>query len=133
MDGRIAVILNLAVQALLIVAVIVAAVLAKRRRLTRHCTIMKIAVAVQVLAIFAFMLSPMLSYIKYEQVNALLIGELWIHHSLGLAVIVFWSVILAIRVTARDWRLALMRLAFISWILTMFIGLHLYATIWLSL
>jgi hypothetical protein len=132
MDGRLQITINLAIQVLLIAAVIIAAILARRKRFTRHCTIMKITVVMQVLAIIVFMLSPMLSYIKYDMANTPFIVELWVHHSLGLVVIISWITILAIRITARTWRLAAMRLAFSSWILTMIIGLHLYATIWLS-
>jgi hypothetical protein len=132
MDGRLQITINLAIQVLLIAAVIFAAIMAKRKHFARHCTIMKIAVVMQVLSILVFMLLPMISYAKYEKGNTLLMVELWVHHSLGLVVIISWITILAIRITARTWRLATMRLAFTSWILTMIIGLHLYATIWLS-
>ena len=75
----------------------------------------------------------MLGYIKNEQPGALFSAEMLIHHTLGLVVIVLWVYINLVfaGVIKRRRRLVLaMRLAFASWVLAFFMGVHMYALIW---
>ena len=132
-DVRILAITNLAIQLLLIIIVIVAAYLAKKRQLKIHCTIMMVAVPVQIIAIAGVMLPSMLGYVRYGQPGSFFNIEIWIHHILGLAVIALWIYMnLAFRRVIKILgRLVMpMRLAFVLWLLVLFMGLHLYVVIW---
>ncbi len=126
---------NLTVQLLLIMTVFVAAYLAKRRRaFGKHCTIMRVAVPLQVIAIAGVMLPSMLGYIKNEQPGALFSIEMLIHHTLGVVVVALWVYINLVFVGVIKMRHRLvvaMRLAFASWVLTLLMGLHLYVLIWI--
>ena len=132
-DVRILAIANLAIQLLLIIIVSVAAYLAKKRQLRIHCTIMMVAVPVQIIAIAGIMLPSMLGYVRYGQPGSFFNIEIWIHHILGLAVIALWIYInLVFRrvIKIRHSLIIPMRLAFILWLLVLVMGLHLYALIW---
>src|SRR3990170_2354385 len=78
---------NLAVQILLVIMVSRAAYLAKKRKLGRHCTFMRVLVPVQIIAIAAVMLPSMLGYIENPPP---FYTEMLIHHTLGLSVIALW-------------------------------------------
>ncbi|MFC1964670.1 hypothetical protein ACFLWG_01520 [Chloroflexota bacterium] len=132
-DVRILAITNLIVQLLLIIIISVAAYLAKKRQLKIHCTIMMVAVPVQIIAIVSVMLPSMLGYVRYGQPGSLFNIEIWIHHILGLAVIALWIYINLVfrRVIKIRGRLVIpMRLAFVLWLLVLVMGLHLYVVIW---
>ncbi|MFQ5924952.1 MAG: hypothetical protein ACE5IE_03045 [Dehalococcoidia bacterium] len=126
---------NLTVQLLLIMTVFAAAYLAKRRRaFGKHCTIMRVAVPLQIIVIAGVMLPSMLGYIKNEQAGALFSIEMLIHHSLGLVVVALWVYINLVFVGVIKMRgrpVVAMRVAFASWVLTLFLGLHLYVLIWM--
>ena len=133
LDVRILAITNLTVQLLLIITVFVAAYLAKRRQLKNHCSIMMVAVPVQVIAIAVIMLPSMLGYVRYGQPVSSFNIEIWIHHILGLAVIALWIYInLVFRgvIKIRSRLVIPMRLAFVLWLLVLVMGLHLYVLIW---
>ncbi len=132
-DVRILVIANLVIQLLLIIIVSVAAYLAKKRQLKNHCTIMMVALPVQIIAIAGVMLPSMLGYIRYGQLGSFFNIEMWIHHILGLVVIALWIYInLVIRgvIKIRGRLVIPMRLAFVLWLLVLVMGLHLYVVIW---
>ncbi|MFC2068349.1 hypothetical protein ACFLTP_05025 [Chloroflexota bacterium] len=125
---------NLTFQLLLFITVSIAAYLAKKRQLKKHCTIMMIAIPVQILTIAGMMMPSMLGYVRYWQPTSLLNLEIWAHHILGLVVIALWIYVnLVFRgVIKIHGRLIIpMRLAFLLWLLVLFIGLHLYITIWI--
>lgn len=127
---------NLIAQLLLIIAVFVAVYLAKRRRaLSKHCIIMRVAVPLQIITIAGVMLPSMLGYIKNESLGALFSTEILIHHTLGLVVVALWVyinlVFVGIMNKGRRRIVVAMRLAFISWVLTFLLGLHMYVLIWL--
>jgi len=128
------VLINLILQILLMMAVFVAAYLVKsKRQFIRHCTIMRIAIPVQIVATAVVMLPSMLGYIRNDVPGLLFNLEIPVHHVLGLVVIALWIYInLAfqgiIKVRAR---LVLpMRIAFFSWLVTLILGLHIYLAIW---
>ena len=126
-DMRILVIANLVIQLLLIIIVSVAAYLAKKRQLKNHCTIMMVALPVQIIAIAGIMLPSMLGYVRYGQPDSLLNIEIWIHHILGLAVIALWIYINLVfrRIIKMPGRLIIpMRLAFVLWLIVLGMGLH---------
>ncbi len=133
-DIQTLVLINLILQILLMVTVFVAAYLVKaKRQFTKHCTIMRIAIPVQIVAIAVVMLPSMLGFIRNDVSGLLFKLEIPIHHALGLVVVALWIYInLAfqgvIKVRAR---LVLpMRLAFISWLVTLILGLHIYLSLW---
>ena len=126
--------INLVVQALLLVTVLVAVYQAKiKRRLIRHCRIVRVAVVVQLLSIFLMMLPSMSGYMK-STVQAAFKTEMLAHHSLGILVVLLWVYInLAVMGRVRVLgRLAIyMRTALLLWGLAFLLGLHLYLRIYL--
>lgn len=120
--------INLAIQILLLLTVLVAAYLARRRKLVRHCNIMRIAVGVQLLAIFSVMLPVMLGYVKHPK-PVVFQTEMLVHHSLGALVILLWIYInLAVmgRIKIIGRLTTLMRTALIMWVITFLFGFYLY-------
>lgn len=116
---------NLAVQVLLLLAVFAAAYLAKKRQLTRHCTIMRILIPVQIMAVAAVMFPSLLSYSESVGVNV----EMLVHHTIGVLVIALWIYVnLAfgqVISMPRNFR-AVMRSAFVLWMVAFVLGLHMY-------
>ena len=133
LDPRTLALINLAVQAFLVLAVFGAAYLAKRRRdFRKHCTIMRIAVPLQIIAVVFIMLPSLRDHIRYGQPGLLNI-EMLAHHVLGAAVIVLWVYInlVFLGVVKQSGRPVLaMRLAFASWVVSLFMGIHIYFMIW---
>lgn len=127
-DVRTLALANLAVQILLVITVSCAAYLAKKKKLTRHCTVMRIAVPVQIIAILAVMLPSMLGYISIGSLTA----EMLAHHTLGVVVIALWIYInLVYGKPYMPRNLALfMRSAFLLWMLAFILGVYLYSSIY---
>ncbi len=125
---------NFAVQCALIILVLAAVFLAKRRRsLRKHCTLMRVAVPVQVVAVLGVMLPSLMGYLENEQPGSVFTAEMLLHHGLGLVVIILWVYINLVSIgvikTRRGFRLA-MRSALALWLLTFGIGLHMFFLIW---
>ena len=133
-DIQTLVMINLVVQILLVVAIFVAAYLAKvKRQLLRHCTIMRVAIPVQIVAIAVVMLPSMLGYIQNEAPGLLFSLVIPVHHVLGLVVVTLWIYVnLAFKgIIKTRWRLVIpMRLAFGSWMITLILGLYIYLSLW---
>jgi hypothetical protein len=130
---RVPVVINMAVQALLLVAVLIAARLARKKRLKTHCTVMTVAVPVQILATAAVMLPSMLGYVRYGDPGSLFNIEIWVHHTLGLAVIALWAYMtLAFRkvIKVKHRLRTPMIVTLWLWLITLALGAHLYLTIW---
>jgi len=118
---------NLAFQALLIAALTAAVYFAKNRDLKRHCTILRIAVSLQILNIALVMLPSMSGFLL--QAGPLLDVEILLHHGLGLVAVMLWIYVnLVVMGVTRGWvRLVVpMRLALASWLLSFLIGLHVF-------
>jgi len=133
LDPRTLALINLAVQAFLVFAVFGAAYLARRRRdFRRHCTIMRIAVPLQIIAIVFVMLPSLRDHISHGQ-PGLLNDEMLAHHVLGALVIVLWiyiNIVLMGLVKPLGRPAVAMRLAFASWVVSLFMGIHIYFMIW---
>ncbi len=119
---------NLGIQIFLIVFVFCAVYFVKKGNPLKHCTMVRIAVPLQILAIIAVMLPSLLGYIKIEPFG-IFNAELLLHHTLGLLVVVLWIYInLAfgniIRMPA-NFR-TFMRTALCLWILALVLGLYIY-------
>jgi putative membrane protein len=133
-DVRLLAFINLAVQLLLIITISIAAYLAKKKQLKTHCTIMRVAVPIQITAILGVMLPSMLGYIENEQPDTLLNIEILAHHGLGIVVVLLWIYVnLVYMGVMKMWGrpVMAMRLALVLWVLTFVMGLHLYALIWI--
>jgi hypothetical protein len=131
-DVKVLQILDLLVQVALMIVVIVAITVARRQNIGRHCTIVRIAVLLQILSIGIIMLPSMVGYLEHRDLGPLFNAEILVHHSLGLAVIALWIYFnLVFTGTIRGWgRLShLMWLAFGVWITTFILGLHLILVI----
>jgi len=124
---------NLAVQIVLIITVFGAVYLARKKKLVRHCTVIRIAVPVQILAILLVMLPSMLGLIGDGPPLPFFYPEMLIHHSLGLAVVGLWVYInlgIARRVKMPRNRATVMWLALGVWIASIVLGLSMYYTLY---
>lgn len=134
MDVRILTQANFILQITLMGMLFFAIYLARKRKLTKHCTIMRIAVPVQIAAIAVVMLPSFLGYVTSGVPVTLFYIEMISHGVLGLAVLAIWIFVnLAqmglIRVRRR--LLTPMRIALGLWLVSFAIGAHMYFTLWL--
>lgn len=124
---------NLAVQILLILTVFGAVYLARNKKLVKHCTVIRIAVPLQIIAILLVMLPSMLGLIENVPPLPFFYPEMLIHHSLGLAVVGLWLYInldIERRVKMPHNRAAVMWLALGVWIASLVLGLSIYYTLY---
>lgn len=123
---------NLAIQILLFVFASGAVYLARNREPGRHCTLMRVLVPVQIIAIALVMLPSMLAYLKNDSPVPFFNIEMLLHHTLGLALVVLWIYINL--VFGKSWMppnfRAVMRSAFVLWIFSLLFGVHMYIRIW---
>jgi hypothetical protein len=128
-------IINLAVQLSLLLAVLIAAYLARGRRQFRyHCLIMRVAVPVQILSIALIMFPNLLGYLERGRRGLLFNSETLIHHSIGLVVVVIFVIVnlVLLGIIRPPVRLVyFMRTAFICWMIAILLGIHLFIQIWL--
>ncbi len=125
--------INLIVQLSLLVALLIAAYFARKGQFTKHCTILRIAIPVQLLAIFIVMLPEMLGYVQTLSPTAFLSIEMWVHHLLGLAVVaifIYINLVMMGKITIKVRLRNIMRLAFGLWFLALVSGIHIYVSIW---
>ena len=124
---------NLAVQIVLIITVFGAVYLARNKKLIRHCTVIRIAVPLQILAILFVMLPSMLGLIGDGPPVPFFYPEMLVHHSLGLAVVGLWVYInlgIERRVEMPRNRAAVMWLALGVWIASLVLGLSIYHSLY---
>ncbi|MGB9371807.1 MAG: hypothetical protein WCB79_07760 [Halobacteriota archaeon] len=132
-DIRILATTNLAVQLALIVFVFGAVYLARRGRVVQHCTVVRGAVIVQIIAILAIMLPSLLGYVENVPPIPFLYPELLIHHILGLVLIAIFiyvnlEVARVIRPVVK--RKNAMRTALGVWLITLALGISIYFTVY---
>jgi hypothetical protein len=126
---------NLAFEAALLLAVLTAAYLArKKKKFKIHCSIMRVAVPLQLIIIAVVMLPSMVGLIERGQSGWIFNTAMLVHHSLGLAVVILWVVInllfVGIIKINMDLKI-LMRAAFFSWMMVLLLGAFLFKGIWL--
>jgi uncharacterized membrane protein YozB (DUF420 family) len=124
---------NLAVQISLIIIVSGAVYLARKKKLVRHCTVMRVAVPIQIIAIVVVMLPSMLGYVENVPPLPFFYPEMLIHHSLGLVLVGLWIYInlgIERRVKMPRNRAAVMWLALGAWIASLILGLSIYYTLY---
>lgn len=131
-DAKTLAMANLGIQIFLIAFVFQAVYFVKKGNPVKHCTMVRMAVPLQVLAIIAVMLPSLLGYIKIEPFG-IFNAELLIHHTLGLLVVVLWIYInLAFGNIIRmpgNFRI-FMRAALGLWMLALVLGLHIYTRLY---
>lgn len=126
--------INLSVQLFLIFLLNYAVFLAKKRDLHKHCTIIRIAAGIQIATIIAVMWESMLGYLITDAQDILFNMELLIHHSLGLLLIFLWidiNLVYARFIRLRGNLRNIMKLAYIVWMFTFILGLHIYIKIYI--
>ena len=121
--------LNLILQLALSVALIYALIMARRREFKRHCLMLRLAFAAQILAIL-FLMSPAMGVLlEPERGVNLLALELLLHHALGLAVIPLFIYINLVYERGLHPRLSMksaMQAAAGLWAASLLMGFHLY-------
>ncbi len=126
--------INLSVQLFLILLLNYATFLAKKRDLHKHCNIIRIAAGIQIAAIVAVMWESMIGYLGNDSWTTLFNMELLIHHSLGILVILLWVYINLVYgrfIRSRGNFRQIMKLAYVVWMFTFILGLHIYIKIYL--
>ena len=129
LDYQTIVSLNLALQLILAAALGVAVFLAKRKRFQRHCLVLRLAVAAQILAILALMSPVMGAILEPGRPNGLFQAEVLLHHSLGLVVVLLWIYINLVYLGRLRARLApkrAMQAAAGLWVVSFILGFHIY-------
>jgi hypothetical protein len=124
---------NLIIQAVLIVAAITGTIVARMRRLRRHCLIMRVATGIQILAIGIVMAPSLGSYIRHWHGWSRFTAEIVIHHTLGAIVILLFIYInlafTGVVKAPRSFK-PYMITALTLWLITLGMGIYLYWYIW---
>jgi hypothetical protein len=124
---------NLVLQALLIVSTLVAVWLARKKRLKRHCLVMRVTVGVEVILIGALMAPSLASYLRNWNGWTWFTAQIIIHHALGVIAVllfVFFNLVVG-RVIKFPGRLRpYMWTAFGLWVVVLGMGAYLYWYIW---
>jgi hypothetical protein len=124
---------NTILQALLFVAAITAVWLAKRRRFGRHCLVMRVSVAVQIVLIAALMGPSLGAYLRNWSGWSAFTAEIIVHHALGVVVVLFFvyfNLVLTGVVKGPKRLRPYMWTAFVLWLVSLGMGLHLHVYIW---
>lgn len=133
MDVRTLTLANFLLQIALVGVLLFAVYLARRKRLIKHCTVMRIAMPVQIAAIAVVMLPSALSYLTSGVPVTFFYIEMMTHGVVGLGVVVIWiyaNLVQAGLIRTRHRLLAPMRLALGLWLINFAIGTHMYFTLW---
>ncbi len=126
---------SLIVQLVLIALVFGSVYLARKRKLIRHCAIVRGTVVVKIVTIVAIMLPSMLGYVENVPPIPFFYPELLIHHTLGLfliALFIYVNLEFARLVRPFAKRKNVMRLALGVWLITLALGVHIHLTIYAS-
>lgn len=129
LDYQTTVSLNLALQLILAAALGAAVFLAKKKRFQRHCLVLRLAVAAQILAILALMSPVMGAILEPGRPNGLFQAEVLLHHGLGLVVVLLWIYINLVYLGRLRARLApkrAMQAAASLWVVSFILGFHIY-------
>ncbi|MBI4188773.1 MAG: hypothetical protein HY529_06170 [Chloroflexi bacterium] len=109
-----------------------AANLARRMKLVKHCTVMRIAVPVLIVSTVAVMVPSFIHYAAEQVVPLWLLLEMLLHGALGLIVVGIWvyvNLVQSGRLKARGRLLVPMRTAFVLWMITFIGGIHIFVVI----
>ncbi len=123
--------LNLVIQIVLMIVLFFAALWAKKGDVNKHCNILKIAVLLQLAAIFIFMLPSFPGYIVSN--GSILDLVKIFHHILGSVLVGLWIYVNLVYSGFIMWPenfRSIMRIAFTLWILAFFIGAYIFIRIY---
>ena len=122
--------INLAVQSALLLMVLTGAYLARiKKNFKVHCTILRVAIPLQIVMVAVVMLPSMLGYLEHVKRPFIFNLEMLIHHTLGLIVIALWiyvNLVMLGKIKELGRLFITMRLAFFTWMLTLSLGLHMF-------
>ena len=124
---------NVIIQCVLIVMAAAAYWLARRRRLKRHCLVMRIAVGVQIVLIAVLMVPSLAAYLRHWDGWSRFTAEIVIHHTLGAIVVlmfVFFNLAVPRVIKIRGRLRPYMYTALVLWLASLGMGIHLYLHIW---
>ncbi len=126
---------NLAVQFALMIVLLKAVLLARERKLKKHCTTMRLATSVQFLAIIGIMLPSLYGYIEHASIGHIFRAEIYVHHLIGLSLLLIWVYInlVFLRIVKKPIvRLRTMMLTALTlWVTSFILGLHIYVVAYL--
>jgi len=119
--------INLVIQIVLMIVLFLAVFRAKKGDVNKHCNIVKIAVLLQLAAIFIFMLP---SFPGYKLSNGSMLDRvIFFHHILGSVLIGIWIYVNLVYSGFIRWPgnfRSIMRIAFALWMMVFFIGAYIY-------
>ncbi len=122
--------LNLILQLALSVALIYALLLARRREFKRHCLMLRMSFAAQILAILLLMSPAMGILLEPGRPPSFLVAEILLHHALGLAVIpifIYINLVYERRLSPRFSMRSAMQAAAGMWVASLILGFHIYS------
>ena len=124
---------NVVLQCVLIVVAGVAFWFARRRRLKRHCLVMRIGIGVQIILIGALMAPSLAGFLSPWGGWSRFTAEIIVHHTLGAIVIlmfIFFNLAVP-RVIKVGGRLRpYMYVALVLWLASLGMGIHMYLHMW---
>jgi uncharacterized membrane protein YozB (DUF420 family) len=124
---------NTVLQVVLIAAALTAFLLARRRKFNRHCLIMRVSVAVQIILVATLMAPSLSTYLSHWGGWSWFTAEIIVHHTLGVIVVlmfIYFNLALTGVVRSPKRLRPYMRSALVLWLVTLAMGLHLYVYIW---
>jgi len=120
---------NLIIQIVVGIVGFAAVVVARKRKVRRHCLLMRASVAVLIVTTVVSMTSPFVDFVRETPPLALFYPEMVVHHTLGLALIVLFIYInlsyTGVIKATRGFKAAMWSAAS-SWLATLVLGIHLY-------
>lgn len=120
---------NLILQLALSIALIYALLLARRKSFQKHCLMLRLAFAAQLLAILLLMSPAMGLLLEPGRGVSLFMAEILLHHALGLAVIplfVYINLVYKRRLSPRLSMKSAMQAAAGMWAASLLMGFHIY-------
>jgi hypothetical protein len=124
---------NVVVQCVLIATTLVAFWLAHRRRLKRHCLVMRVTVGVEIILIGALMAPSLAAYVNNWSGWSWFTAEIIIHHTLGVIVVllfIYFNLALAGVVRSPHRLRPYMRTTLGLWLVVLGLGIYLFWYIW---
>ncbi len=123
---------NIWLQLLILLLLVLSSYMAHSKKVKPHCSLMGLALFLQLLTIF-FVMSPSLSSVSGIQISDQLLLELWVHHIAGLLVMLLVMYInLAVKSSIRflgdPYRL--MRPVALLWFVVFLGGMHIYLSLY---
>jgi hypothetical protein len=129
LDYQVLVASNLILQLILAGALGFAVFLAKKKNFQKHCLVLRLAVAAQILAVLLLMSPAMTPILEPGRLNGLFQTEVLLHHGLGLAVVLLWIYINLVhqgRLKVRLAQKSAMQAAAGLWVASLILGFHIY-------